>query len=206
MSEASLPRKEARIVTGELLAIIAAIDAVFISPPPRDPRAEHGGLADVMVILDYPREMLIVLRNDIVEYLEAAIERIAPLTQPEEGLFDAIDDDLSLRSLRDAITAAVSDVEGAKDGLRRLRNRIRERLKGFGAAAASVKTGAGQALDWIKSIMGWLRNVCGTLWAMLARLTKPVEWKLSGKVGTGALGLLDVGIEITFRADDKESS
>lgn len=203
MTDRRLPRKEARIVTEELRAVWAAIDAVLMAPRSRSLHSEEPTMADLMAMLDYSAEILIVLRNEIAGYIEDAIAQISILSKTEEELFDAIEGKLSPRSLTASIAAAVADTEGAKEGLRRLRNRIRAGIDGLYGAAGSARAGAHKALRWIKSIMSWLKGVCASLWSMLARLNTPVEWKLSGKVGTGALGLLDVGIEITFRADDE---
>lgn len=43
-----------------------------------------------------------------------------------------------------------------------------------------------------------LKRFLSKIWQIISNLLTPKEWKLQGKVGTGILGLADVGIEITF--------
>lgn len=51
------------------------------------------------------------------------------------------------------------------------------------------------------SVLGrWIRGILARLWSLLSRLMTPTEWKLSGKIGSGPLGLADVAVEVTFGA------
>lgn len=45
---------------------------------------------------------------------------------------------------------------------------------------------------------GWLKKISAQLFTLLQGLMTPKEWKLSGKVGSGLLGLAEVELEITF--------
>ena len=55
------------------------------------------------------------------------------------------------------------------------------------------------ALNKIKTILTpLLKRFLSKIWQIISNLLTPKEWKLQGKVGTGILGLADVGIEITF--------
>lgn len=55
------------------------------------------------------------------------------------------------------------------------------------------------ALHQLKSyLMPLLKRFLSKLWQIISHMLMPKEWKLTGKVGTGVLGLADVGIEITF--------
>lgn len=61
--------------------------------------------------------------------------------------------------------------------------------------SAPVRT----ALQKIKSYLTpLLKRFLAKLWQIISGLLTPKEWKLQGKVGTGILGLAEVGIEITF--------
>lgn len=55
-----------------------------------------------------------------------------------------------------------------------------------------------QAMKWIRSVLQWLKGISAQLWSILINMLTPKERKISGKVGTGVLGLIDVGVEITF--------
>ncbi len=55
------------------------------------------------------------------------------------------------------------------------------------------------ALNKIKAYLTpLLKRFLSKIWQIISNLVTPKEWKLQGKVGTGILGLADVGIEITF--------
>jgi hypothetical protein len=56
--------------------------------------------------------------------------------------------------------------------------------------------GAGQSF-W-KKIKHWLSRAGGKLWVMIQRLTTVKEWSLTGKMGTGVLGLAEASISVTF--------
>lgn len=67
-----------------------------------------------------------------------------------------------------------------------------------GRAASSTGGILATARGWLASVKSWLKRICKQLWQLISRLMTPKEWKLTGKVGTGVLGLAEVGIEITF--------
>lgn len=52
--------------------------------------------------------------------------------------------------------------------------------------------------NWALAIATWIKRISAQLWQLLSRLMTPKEWKIKGDVGTGVLGLANVGIEITF--------
>lgn len=55
------------------------------------------------------------------------------------------------------------------------------------------------ALQKIKTyLVPLLKRFLSKIWQIISNMLTPKEWKLQGKVGTGILGLADVGIEITF--------
>lgn len=55
------------------------------------------------------------------------------------------------------------------------------------------------ALGKIKArLIPLLKRFLAKIWQIISGLLTPKEWKLKGQVGTGILGLADVGIEITF--------
>lgn len=51
---------------------------------------------------------------------------------------------------------------------------------------------------WVSSIGRWLKRVSAQLWNLLGHMLTPKEWKVSGSVGTGVLGLAEASIEVTF--------
>ena len=62
-----------------------------------------------------------------------------------------------------------------------------------------VKNPVRAALQKIKTYLApLLKRFLSKIWQIISNLLTPKEWKLQGKVGTGILGLADVGIEITF--------
>jgi hypothetical protein len=55
------------------------------------------------------------------------------------------------------------------------------------------------ALQKLRSyLVPLLKRFLSKIWQIISHMLTPKEWKLTGKVGTGVLGLADVGIEITF--------
>jgi hypothetical protein len=67
------------------------------------------------------------------------------------------------------------------------------------ALTAKITGPVRTALQKIKAYLTpLLKRFLAKLWQIISGLLTPKEWKLQGKVGTGILGLADVGIEITF--------
>jgi hypothetical protein len=62
--------------------------------------------------------------------------------------------------------------------------------------AETEAQGTGQSF-WSR-IKHWLGRAGKKLWAMISRLVKVKEWSLTGKVGTGVLGLAEASISVTF--------
>jgi hypothetical protein len=57
-----------------------------------------------------------------------------------------------------------------------------------------------QVLSWVQStLIPWLRNLWGAVWAIIKSKITPKEWKIKGSIGTGVLGFANAEIEITFR-------
>lgn len=197
----SPPFQAARIAEAEIRALIASINDTLSyssADPRRSTRDDDLTMPGIMTMLDYPEVEIEALRIDVNSYLEGAAASMAAINVSDgEGFFED-DSDRSPEIQRMHIMSAITDIEGAKAGMRRLKNRINVRVKGFYKLTGAAQAAAAKGIAWIGTIMSWLKNISSLLWSMLAKLTTPVEWKLSGKVGTGALGLLDVGVEITF--------
>jgi ABC-type transporter Mla subunit MlaD len=43
-----------------------------------------------------------------------------------------------------------------------------------------------------------LQTALATMWTIISKFLQVKEWKINGEVGTGVLGLVNVGVEITF--------
>jgi hypothetical protein len=62
-----------------------------------------------------------------------------------------------------------------------------------------IRPPVSKAVTKVKNVlMPRLKRLLSKVWQIISGLLTPKEWKIQGKVGTGLLGLADVGIEITF--------
>lgn len=104
----------------------------------------------------------------------------APAVDLKEGVIEARDLLGRLQALCDRLDSLVLLIE------------LRQ-ASGGGVSAAVVKV-----KGWLSVLAGWMRRISSQLWSLLAKLMRPKEWKLSGKLGTGPFGLVDVGVEVTF--------
>ena len=66
-------------------------------------------------------------------------------------------------------------------------------------AATSQSNVIGKASSWVSgTLVPWLKNMWGSVWALISKLVTPKEWKIKGSVGTSLLGLANAELEITF--------
>ncbi|MTD93916.1 hypothetical protein GIW81_06150 [Hyphomicrobium sp. xq] len=194
------PFHAARTLTQDIKALLRELTDV-LSRPQGDRLRDDGDLSMpmVMAMLDYPQADLEAIESDVTAYLSAALAQVESINADEgESFWEDPAHDRSPFMLRISISAALPNVEGARSVLRRLRSLIKVKVQRMRSLTAAAQAAAAQALSWIGSIMGWLKSLSAQLWSMLANLLTPTQWKMSGKVGTGVLGLIDVGVEITF--------
>jgi hypothetical protein len=101
----------------------------------------------------------------------------------EDGGKDVLDacDELSEARSRDAALRALTAVQAFADRADLL--------------LASV---SGTVAGWFQTLKNSVRSVVSHVWNVVANLLTVTEWKLSGSLGTGVLGLANVQVEITF--------
>ena len=103
----------------------------------------------------------------------------------------------SLSTLANELNAQLEWLKGILGHLKNLiQGSIRTIPEGF---VAQIAGPVRAALNKIETyIAPMLKRFLSKIWQIISNLITPKEWKLQGKVGTGILGLADVGIEITF--------
>ena len=89
---------------------------------------------------------------------------------------------------------------------------LRSRLEWFGDELSNMEQMASTAQpvaapppgklanlrSWLSSLWAKIKQISQALWHIISGLLTPKGWTLKGDIGTGPLGLANVGIEITF--------
>ncbi len=138
-------------------------------------------------------EQLQQIADGLRRYLASARKQTSALSGP--GANYEIKENRD-RFVNSKIKGALDDVGQAEGVLTRLATLIN--MIDLRAAKAAVKQAAAKALSWLSIIGTAMKNISRQLWAMLASLMTPKEWKLGGKIGSGPFNLADVTVEITF--------
>ena len=66
-------------------------------------------------------------------------------------------------------------------------------------AAANPPNMVSNVSQWVTgTVIPWLQNMWGSVWAVVSKLITPKEWKLSGGIGNNLLGFANAQMEVTF--------
>lgn len=159
--------------------------------------SELGSIESALRDLRSPlTEDLNEFRNRVAQLLD----RIDQLLQEIGSLEIAKSKEGSVFSLSTLANELNAQLEWLKGILGHIENMIQDSALSIPEwfvrqVAGPVRT----ALNKIKTYMApLLKRFLSKIWQIISNLLTPKEWKLQGKVGTGILGLADVGIEITF--------
>lgn len=159
------------------------------------------------VMRDDSEVAIIFAETDSSQELQAIRERLHRLLSRIQELL------VELRARAEGIEAPGSGAElqgpvvEARDLIARL-SAVWDRLEALMTLVELRQPAGGGTLSGVigaakarLSVLGrWIRGLLGRLWSLLSRLMTPKEWKLSGKIGSGPLGLADVAVEVTFGA------
>ena len=144
------------------------------------------GLNDI----DQDAELLLVESRERTNQL---LRRLARLLQ-ERG-----EDSATAYSMMTINNELDAQVRWMRSYVGELKKTIAERLPSPGAMALSLKDTLGIVAHKLKKhLMPILKKLSAKLWQIISKMLTPKEWKISGTVGTGLLGLASVGLEITF--------
>lgn len=149
------------------------------------------------------REMRRHEADDLAQFserVESLLQRLADLLARvnEAGAQGSSGRDaLSLVSLVNELKAQLAWLEGLFRSLQEMPLSQESGLRDFFArhVAHPVQAGLATIRNTLEPL---LKRLIAKVWQIICNLLTPKEWKLQGKIGTGILGLADVGIEITF--------
>jgi len=66
-------------------------------------------------------------------------------------------------------------------------------------AASNLANMISNVSQWVTgTVIPWLQNMWGSVWAVVSKLITPKEWKMKGGIGSSVLGLANAEMEITF--------
>lgn len=162
--------------------------------------AELEVIRQAMADLRLPAAAHLIDFQQRVEQLLARLTALLSRLASRNGGRNHPTDGLALVSLVNELRAQIDWLEGILEQLQSMSHPERAPLPTW--FLQSVSGPVRRALDTIRQVLArLLRRLLSKVWQIISGLLTPKEWKLQGKVGTGILGLADVGIEITFGAD-----
>ena len=153
------------------------------------------------------REYWTPLANDFVEYQKRVaqlLDRIRQLLKEIRSSEVRRSKEGSAFSLSTLANELNAQLEWLRGILEHIENMIQDSIQTN--PEWSVKQVTNPVLTALNKIKVYLtpllKRFLSKIWQIISNLLTPKEWKLQGKVGTGILGLADVGIEITFGPQD----
>ncbi|MBU0724379.1 MAG: hypothetical protein KJ904_08680 [Alphaproteobacteria bacterium] len=158
---------------------------------------------------DALRNRILDIQKEIRSVREQAQSHLSELSEIKEETRD-FELQMTLGKLPQTIMGVLEDINGLlkSDSLLRETEAPRQLAEIQGLIAyleaelawtnnlfSQISSSTGRFLSWLAA---WLGKIGRQIFALLQGLMTPKEWTLSGKVGTGLLGLADVELGITF--------
>lgn len=166
-------------------------------------RRELLEFSELMSIEPALRDLQTPLTDDLNEFrnrVAQLLDRIYQLLREIGSSENKKSKEVSAFSLTTLANELNAQLEWLKGILEHIENMIQDSARTIPEwFVQQVTSHVRAALNKIKAYLApLLKRFLSKIWQIISNLLTPKEWKLQGKVGTGILGLADVGIEITF--------
>lgn len=166
--------------------------------------------------LVYERDLLRLTEFEISKHVQASIDDISERLVKASSMLSERIERWGSKLGEDFSHSGIPEHDGAKSATAWLEAEIARALREVAVYAglidrlkseiSMILTNARQVshsavkavLGWIAGFENWIKRISAQLWNLLSGLLTPKEWKLGGKTGTGAFGLAEVSVEITF--------